>query len=164
MNEKQVFIQAYMDENICFGCGQNHPEGLNIHSIWQGDTMICEWNPTEKYQGWKGLMNGGILATLMDCHTMATATAHAYKIENNRTWDSLPTYRYATGTLNIKYLKPTPIDKKIILKAFVKEVKGKKTIIFCEIWAGEEKTAEGEVIAIRVFDSSLDNENNVFRG
>ncbi len=158
------FIQAYMEENICFGCGQNHPEGLKIESVWEKDAMVCEWIPTEKYQGWKGLMNGGILATLMDCHTMATATAHAYKTENNRKWDTLPIYRYATGTMSIKYLKPTSIDKKIFLKAKIKEVKGKKTIIACEIWSGEEKTAEGEVVAIRVFDSSLENENNIFKG
>lgn len=158
------FLQAHMSENICFGCGQKHPDGLQIKSIWQGDEMICEWTPQEKYQGWKNLLNGGIMATLMDCHTMATATAYAYKIENDRDWDSEPVYRYATGTLNIKYLKPTPIQQKITLKARVIETKGKKTIVNCEIWSGNEKTAEGQVVAIRVFDSSQDNSNNIFNG
>jgi acyl-CoA thioesterase FadM len=73
-------------------------------------------------------------------------------------------YRYATGTLNIKYLKPTPIQQKITLKARVIETKGKKTIVNCEIWSGNEKTAEGQVVAIRVFDSSQDNSNNIFNG
>ena len=72
--------------------------------------------------------------------------------------NSTPEYRYATGTLNVKYLKPTP-NTEVELRARVVEVKGRKTVLSCDFYSENgEKTAEAEVVAIRVFDSSEDKE------
>ena len=68
-------------------------------------------------------MNGGIMATLIDCHCMGTAMADAYRREN-RSLNTSPEYRYATGTLHVKYLKPTP-NTEVELRAKVVEVKGR---------------------------------------
>jgi acyl-coenzyme A thioesterase PaaI-like protein len=150
-------FQDHMPENVCFGCGKNH-EGLQIKSFWDGDVSICRWASDEKYHGWANLMNGGIMATLIDCHCMGTAMADAYRREN-RDLDSEPVYRYATGTLTIKYLKPTPNDT-VELRARILEVKGRKTRLNCDFMSSSgEKTAEAEVIAIRVYDSSQDPES-----
>ena len=165
MNQQEsAYLQDYMGENVCFGCGSHNPEGLQIKSFWEGDVCVCNWNSQEKYNGWRNLLNGGILATLIDCHTMAAATAHAYKVENDRHWSTEPTYRYATGTLTVKYLKPTPNDLPLQLRATVQAVKGKKTTVKCEVWCNDVMTAEAEVIAIRVYDSSQAQENNPFQG
>lgn len=150
---KSPYIQDYMDGNICFGCGKENHEGLQIKSFWEGDTCICRWDSMDKYQGWTNLMNGGILATLIDCHTMGAAMSHAYHLEN-RWYDTSPAYMYATGTLTVKYLKPTPNNDTLELRAKILEVKGKKTVLHCEAWVGDLKTAEAEVIAIRVVDTS----------
>lgn len=154
------YFQDYMAGNICFGCGKHHPDGLNIKSYWDGDTAVCHWKSQEKYQGWKNLLNGGILASLIDCHTMCTSMAAAYRAEN-RDLNSQPEYRYATGTLNVKYLKPTPNDADIELRAKIVEIKSRKTVLHCEVFANGEKTAEAEVIGLRVFDSSRED-NGVF--
>lgn len=66
-------------------------------------------------------MNGGIIAIMVDCHCMSTAIAYACRMEG-RSLDSKPIYRYATGTLTIKYLQPTPNDK-VELRARVVAVK-----------------------------------------
>ncbi len=150
------YFQDFMPGNICFGCGRDNHEGLKISSYWQGKEAICHWRSEDKYQGWKGVLNGGIIATLIDCHTMCTAMAEAYKSEN-RTLDTNPIYRYATGTLTVNYLKPTLNDAPVTLKAKVIEVKGKKTVLKCEVWSNEELTAQADVVAIRVFDSSKEN-------
>jgi len=142
-----------MHSNVCFGCGNDNHEGLQIKSYWDGDVAICKWISQEKYHGWKNILNGGILATLIDCHTMCTASAYAYRIEN-RNLGSTPVYKYATGTLTVKYLKPTPNNKPIELKAQVTEQRGKVTTVSCEVYCEGIKTAEATVIAIRVFDSS----------
>jgi len=155
-----MYFQNHMPENVCFGCGHNH-DGLKIKSYWQGEESICEWQSQEKYHGWRNLMNGGIMATLIDCHCMCTAMADAYRKED-RALDSTPEYRYATGTLSIKYLKPTP-NTKVELRARVIEVKGRKTTLKCDLYSENgEKTAEADVIAIRVFDSS-ENKATVFK-
>lgn len=142
-----------MSENVCFGCGIHNDEGLNIKSYWEREESVCVWQPQEKYHGWSDLLNGGIMATLIDCHCMCTAMAHAYK-EEDRALDSQPEYRYATGTLNIKYLKPTSVNHPVELRAKVLEVKGRKTVLSCAFYSQGIKTAESEVIAIRVYDSS----------
>lgn len=154
------YFQDYMPENVCFGCGQNH-QGLQIKSFWNGDESICQWTSQEKYHGWSHLMNGGIIATLIDCHCMGTAMADAYRREE-RPLDSLPEYRYATGTLTIKYLKPTP-NTCVELRARVMEVKARKTVLKCDLYSEEgEKTVQADVVAIRVFDSSKEK-NNIFK-
>lgn len=156
------FFQSHMPENVCFGCGINNEAGLQIKSYWKGDEAVCQWKSEEKYHGWANLLNGGIMATLIDCHCMGTAMADAYRREG-RDLESQPVYRYATGSLSVKYLKPTPNDQTITLRARVTEVKGRKTVLHCEMSVNGDVTATAEVIAIRVFDSSSHSGDNPFK-
>ena len=160
--DKDIF-QNHMPGNVCFGCGKDNHEGLQINSYWVGDVAVCEFMPAEKHNGWKDILNGGIIATIIDCHCMGTAAANAYRLEN-RPLGSEPEYRYATGTMTLKYLKPTSNLHPVELRATVTEVKGKKTVMQCELFSQGVKTAEAEVIAIRVYDGSQDNEGNQFKG
>ncbi|MEM6264061.1 MAG: PaaI family thioesterase [Bacteroidota bacterium] len=157
------YFQEFMPENVCYGCGLHNDQGLQIKSYWEGAESVCHWTPQPHHHGWKGLLNGGIIATLIDCHCMCTAMAASYK-EEGRGLGSLPEYRYATGTLNVKYLKPTPMKAALSLRAEVLEIKGRKTTMKCSFFAGEVCTAEAEVIAIRVFDSSKDTGGSPFGG
>lgn len=158
MSGKKYF-QDHIPGNICFGCGRDNHEGLNISSYWEDKEAVCIYHSDDRFQGWKNIMNGGIIATLVDCHTMCTAAAHAYRLEK-RELGTLPTYKYATGTLTVKYLKPTPNDKPVELRATVIEQKGKKSIIECAVYSEGVKTAEANVVGIRVFSS--DQEKGVF--
>ena len=150
-----------MPGNVCFGCGSENHQGLQIKSYWQDDVSICDWQAQPHHHGWPGLMNGGVIASVIDCHCMCTAMAHAYRLED-RELDSEPHYKYATGTMTIKYLKPTSNDVPVTLKATVTEVKGKKSTVMCEVYSEGKLTVTAEVIAIRVFDSSLE-EAGVFQ-
>lgn len=156
------YFQDFMPENVCFGCGKSNHEGLQIKSAWDGEESICEWMPEEKHHGWANLLNGGVIATLIDCHSMCTAMAHAYRLEQ-RELDSQPEYRYATGSMQIKYLKPTSNNHSVVLKAKIVEVKNRKTVVECEVFSQGIKTVEAKVIALRVFDSSQADENNPFK-
>ena len=159
MESKKEYFQDFMPNNICFGCGRDNHFGLQISSYWEGSEAVCIWNSEKKYQGWKGVLNGGILAALIDCHTMGTAMAATYQAEG-RSLDSLPEYRYATGTIKVKYLKPTPNAKPVELRAEVLEIKGRKVVLTCRAYSEGTLTAEAEVVAIRVYDSSKDKEDS----
>lgn len=156
------YFQNHMHENVCFGCGIKNDDGLHVKSYWDGDESVCMWLSEEKYQGWSNLMNGGIMATLIDCHCMCTSMAYAYKMEK-RELNSLPEYRYATGTLKVKYILPTSNVHPVELRARVTEMKGRKIVLNCDFYSQGKKTAEAEVIGIRVFDSSKDKEGSVFK-
>jgi len=123
--EKSKYFQDYMPGNVCYGCGRENHDGLKIRSYWEGEEAVCIWHSQDKYNGWQGILNGGVLATLIDCHSMCTAMAAAYRAEE-REINSEPIYHYATASLNIKYLKPTSNDHPIEIRATIKEMKGKK--------------------------------------
>ncbi len=55
-----------VDERSCFACGMDNPDGLRIEWTVEGKTTYAEFTPDAKYQGWKGILHGGILATLLD--------------------------------------------------------------------------------------------------
>jgi acyl-coenzyme A thioesterase PaaI-like protein len=157
MNSTDCF-QDHMPGNICFGCGRDNHEGLQISSWWDGEEGVCTWDPQKRYEGWQGLVNGGIMATLVDCHCMCTAMAHEAR-EAGRSLEEPPYNRFATGQMTIRYLKPAPADRPLEVRAHVTGVKDKrKYTLKCEVYSGSrdeggQKLVEAEVIAFLVFSS-----------
>lgn len=160
MKDKQYF-QDHMPGNVCFGCGSENPDGLQIRSFWDGDEAVCIFDSEPKYHGWEKVMNGGILATLIDCHCMGTAMAAAYRAEG-RSLDSQPYYRYATAEITVRYLKPTPNDLPVELRARVQKISGRRVWLSCEVSVEGSKTAEAEAVGVRVLEGEPE-EGSIFR-
>jgi len=147
MSEKP--FQDYWKHNKCWGCGHNE-HGLQIKSNWVGDKSVCIWK-SENYHaaGPEGFLNGGIISSVIDCHTVGSAIANEYKLEG-REPDSKPIIWCVTASLKVDYLKPTPIDIPIRLEAYITKREGRKIWICCDVYSDNLKTAMGEVLAIRV--------------
>jgi acyl-coenzyme A thioesterase PaaI-like protein len=143
-------LQDIWPQATCYGCGPSNPVGLHIKSYWSGDEVICTFNP-QPYQnsGFDNVMYGGLVASLCDCHSVWTAIAATYRHEG-REHGSEPVISYVTGNLNVSYLAPTPLDRPIVLSARVQEIHPRKAIVTCDVYAGEMKTAEARIIAVRV--------------
>src|SRR5579863_2628735 len=107
-------------EGVCFGCGPKNPQGLQIKSYWDADNVhvVTTYLPDERYMGWPALVYGGLISCLVDCHSNWTAIANHYRAEN-RDAGSLPRIHCVTGSLGVKYIKPTPIGVPLKLKARV---------------------------------------------
>jgi acyl-CoA thioesterase FadM len=99
-----------------------------------------------------GFAYGGLIASLIDCHSTGTAAAAMYRQEG-RDLDTLPAFRFVTGSLHVDYLKPTPIDGPIEIRGRVKEIKGRKVIVETSVLAGGVTTARGEVVAVQMPES-----------
>ncbi len=138
-------------DGVCFGCGSAHPHGLHIKSHWHEDGVhvICTHMPAADFHGWPGLVYGGLIAMLVDCHSNWTAMAYHYRAEG-RAPDSKPRIDCVTGSLGVKYLKPTPMDVPLLLKARVEGEVARKTRVLCEVYAGDVLTALGDSIFVRV--------------
>lgn len=146
----QRAIQDELVGNYCWGCGSLNPLGLQIKSHWSGDESVCTWQPrAEHMAGPQGILNGGIIATIIDCHGVSTAVADAYRREG-RAMDSEPLIWYATGSLHVSYLRPAPIAEPVTIRARIKETTDRKTIVTCSVWARGQECAQGEVVAVRV--------------
>ena len=148
---KNAFQDLYLDARAdCWGCGRNNPDGLYIKSRWDGDEAVAFFTPKPQHTGHKGVVNGGIIATLMDCHCMGLAMAYAHRQEDRRI-GSQPLITYVTGSLKVDYLKPTPLTQQALeLRARVERVEGRKTWMTVSLLAEGVETARGEVLGVRI--------------
>jgi acyl-coenzyme A thioesterase PaaI-like protein len=137
------------DLAVCWGCGHSNLHGLQIKSRWEGDEAVCEFQPQSHHTAYPGVLNGGIIATIIDCHCINTAMANIYRAEG-RPHGSDPQVACVTGEMNIRYLKPTPLDSPVTLRARITTVEGRKTRVQCSLFSQGEECARGDVLAVRL--------------
>ena len=145
--------QSFQDQgavNFCYGCGADNANGLRIKSYWDGEEAVATWKAQPHHCGGsKEIVNGGIIASLIDCHSLNLAIAYAYRNER-RAIGSSPRIGYVTGNLNIAYVKPTPINEPLHLRARITKTEGRKTWVSCTLSAAGQVCASGEVLGVRV--------------
>ncbi len=100
-NRRRVRISTDLSESMCFGCGQNNPIGLKLDFQWDGKTVKAEFTPTKVYQGWSGVVHGGIIASMLD-----EAMAYACRFEG---------MNCVTGKMQIRFRHPAVIDEPLII-------------------------------------------------
>ncbi|MEO8286492.1 MAG: PaaI family thioesterase [Chloroflexota bacterium] len=153
-----VGLQDVWPDATCYGCGPANPAGLQIKSFWSSDgtEVICRFKPRpEQNAGFPNVMYGGLVASLIDCHSIWTAIAWTYRAEG-REHGSLPAISYVTGSLTVRYLSPTALDREVLLRSRVVELHAKKALVKCSVFSGDKETATGEVLAVRFsMDKSL---------
>ena len=151
-------IQDSMHIKTCFGCGAENDKGLRIKTHWDGEKGVCTYHPEPHMMaGPPQVLNGGIVATLVDCHGISTAIAYLYQQEG-RAPGTEPGIWCVTGSLQVNYKRPTPIDRPVELTARVVKVDGRKLTVECVLEAEGKVTAEGTVRAVRVERTWTDGE------
>ena len=146
-------LQDQMRENYCWGCGADNPAGLHLKSYWDGELAVAEWTPSDQFAaGPRHFLNGGIIATLMDCHGVCTAVAAAYEREG-REIGTDPELWHATVSLSVDYLRPVPIDEALQLSARVATYGDDATSVECVLAAGGKDRARATVGTRRVPDT-----------
>lgn len=150
-------IQDSIPNNHCFGCGPDNPLGLHIKSYRSDDVTICTYQPRpEQSAGPRQFVYGGTIASIIDCHSVGTAIANYYALED-RAIGSKPEIWCVTGRLDVSYKKPTPIDQPVVLTARIVDCSDAKTTVECTATSRDTVTAEATVIAVRVPDSWRSN-------
>lgn len=146
-------FQDYYEESTshCYGCGRLNEHGLQIKSYWDGAEAVCVFQPHHYHTAIPGYVYGGLIASLIDCHSTGTAAAAAYR-DSGREMDSQPPFRFVTASLHVDYLRPTPIAGPLTIRAQVKEIKGRKITIQATLSANGQTCAKGEVVAVQMPD------------
>ena len=143
-------IQDFIPHNHCYGCGPQNPDGMQIKSYWDGKESRCSYSPRpEQCAGPTQYLYGGTIASLIDCHCVCTSIANYYHRDGFEVGEG-PEIWCVTGSLEVRYLRPTPIDSPVQLIATISECTNRKTILQCTLSSGGEVTAEGRVVAVRV--------------
>ncbi len=152
---KAAFQDFYPDNLAhCYGCGRMNDHGHQIKTYWDGDETVTRYRPAPFHTAIPGFVYGGLLASLIDCHSTGTAAAAMYRAEG-RPMDSQPPFRFVTGSLHVDYLKPTPMGVELILRGKVKEIHGRKVIVETTLYANDLATARGEVVAVQMPETFL---------
>ena len=152
-------LQAQIPHNHCFGCGPGNKAGLNLESFWTGEgASVARFVPQPHHCAAPShFVNGGIIATLIDCHCICTATAAAYR-RAGRAPGSIPHIYLVTASLAVRYLRPAPIAGPLELFADIKAVERKTFTLGCTLEARGKTCASAEVVAVQVGESWMDAE------
>jgi acyl-coenzyme A thioesterase PaaI-like protein len=152
---QNAFQDYYPDDlSHCFGCGRLNPQGHHIKSYWDGEETVAHFLPQVFHTAIPGTVYGGLLASLLDCHSTGTAAAAAYRADG-RPMDSDPPYRFVTASLKVEYLRPTPMGEVLEIRGQVKEISGRKVIVRTTLAARGEICVRGEVVAVQMPESMV---------
>ncbi len=145
---KREYIQDSWphEGTFCWGCGKNNEHGLQLKSYWEDEIAIARWQPKEHHLAFPGVLNGGIISTLIDCHSTGTANAAGHKMFGKDNND----FMYVTASISVNLLQPTPLHTPVTLRAWVKEAIEKRISVSCELYSDDVKCATGEVVCIHV--------------
>jgi acyl-coenzyme A thioesterase PaaI-like protein len=132
----------------CYGCGADNPLGLKIKSWLEGDECVCRWRPEAHHVSYPGFLNGGIACTLIDCHSAWAAFALECRDRglDMEAQSGLPTGW--TRAMSVEFLKPTPSDAELMLRArLAKKGRTSRTVI-CSIYVDGEECVTGKVTMV----------------
>lgn len=123
--------ERYAPTMTCFGCGPANAKGLRIRSFPEGDEVVAEWQPEPHHEAFPGVLNGGIIGTLLDCHCNWAA---AYFLMRRDGRDRPPCT--VTADYAITMRRPTPAASPVRLRARVVESSADRAVV--------EGTLEGD--------------------
>ena len=138
--------ELYSPQGICFGCGPANPKGLRIRSRVEGDRVVATWRAEPHHQAFPGILNGGIVGSLLDCHCNWTAAWHLMR---QNAVDRPPCT--VTADYAIRLTRPTPVDLPLELSAHVVEAKGDRAVVEGTLSAAGQVTAtcRGTFVAVQ---------------
>ena len=150
-NTREVAFQDQIPGNHCFGCGPDNEGGLRIKSYWSGeDEAECRFLAQPHHNaGPVGYLNGGIISTLIDCHAINTALAKAYQLAGREMGTGEQLW-CVTGSLEVRFENPVPIDREVLLIARIEKLDGRKTHLRCDLSSDGVVCARGSVLSIQV--------------
>lgn len=136
MDHEQSLQDKYDPQGQCFGCGPANPRGLQIKSYPENDHVVMRFRPAPHHLAFQGIVNGGIIGTLFDCHCNWTAAYHLMLSNDLET--APPT---VTAEYSVKLKRPTPLDAELLFRAWPAEIEGNRAVIEGEL------EAEGTITA-----------------
>ena len=142
---KKAVQDEFAPNSICFGCGPSNKDGLQIKSYRTNDGLEMEFECEEKHQAFPGVINGGVIGSLIDCHGNWTA---AIAIMDQK-GDEKPSCT-VTANYSVKLMRPTPSDEILTITSKIEELHEDRARVSMELYANEKLCAKGEGLFVSV--------------
>ena len=124
MNPELSLQDQYAAKSICFGCGPANAHGLQIKSFVDDDQVIAHYQPQPYHNAFPGVLNGGIIGALLDCHCNWAASWFLMQ----RDGLSHPPC-CVTADFSVQLRRPTPMDQTLTIIACLDHTDGNKAVI-----------------------------------
>ena len=150
MADELCLQERYAPNNACFGCGPANESGLRIRSFATTDDadaeVVATWQPSKHHEAFEGMLNGGIIGALLDCHSNWTAAWHLMK----SCGESTPPCT-VTADFHVRMKRPTPSDAPVELRARPAKREGSKVVVEATLRSGDTITATctGTFVAVK---------------
>ncbi len=146
MTTGQSLQDLYAPADHCFGCGPANEHGLRIKSYVDGDEVVAEWTPDRRHEAFDGVVNGGVIGALFDCHSNWTAAWHLML----RHGGSEPPCT-VTADYQVHLVWPTSSRGPLRLRAWVVESQDESAVVEASLEAAGRTTAycRGTFVAVR---------------
>lgn len=146
MSGGQSLQERYARASTCFGCGPANAKGLRIRSFVEGEAVVAEWRAEPHHEAFPGVLNGGIVGALLDCHSNWTAAHHLMRAAGADHVPSCVTAEYA-----VKMRKPTATAGALRLEARVVDSSADRATVEATLSAEGVVTAtcRGTFVAVK---------------
>lgn len=136
----------YARNNHCFGCGPANERGLRIKSYASDNEVVAEWTPERHHEAFDGVVNGGIIGALFDCHSNWTAAWYLMKRDGSHEPPCT-----VTSDFQVQLVWPTSSGGPLRLRAWVVESQEDRAVVEATIEAGGRTTAycRGTFVAVQ---------------
>lgn len=131
----------------CYGCGRLNANGLHVKTEWADGEGTARFQPASYHMALPGFVYGGLIASLADCHAIGTA-AGASMAARGETPGRDPTPRFVTASLQVDFLRPTPLGPELLLRARPTEVGERKVVVAVSLLAEGVECARARVVAV----------------
>jgi len=137
---------TYGPDTVCFGCGPANAKGLQLKTFAQGDECVAEYRVQKHHQAFPGAVSGGIICTLLDCHSNWTATWALMRRSGAHTPPST-----VTADFHVFLKRPTPSDAVLKLRAHAAELSDDRALIEATLEANGKvcATCTGRFVAVK---------------
>ena len=136
----------YAPGNRCFGCGPANDKGLRLKSHEEAGGLVAEWRPEPHHEAFTGMLNGGIIGALLDCHSNWTAAWHLMR----QAGQASPPCT-VTAEFHVKLRRPTPSTEPVQLRARVVESAADRATVEATLESQGQVTAtcRGVFVAVK---------------
>jgi uncharacterized protein (TIGR00369 family) len=142
----QSVQERHAPRNHCFGCGPVNEKGLRIRSREEGELLVADWMPEPHHEAFDGVLNGGIIGALLDCHGNWAAAMHLMRQAGADGPPCTVTADYA-----VRFMRPTPSGAPVRLEAKVVECSADRAVVHATLLSGGKAcaTCRGTFVAVK---------------
>jgi len=146
--EARCLQERFAPASSCFGCGPANAFGLRVRSFptGTGDDTSAEWTPAVQHEAFPGVLAGGVIGALLDCHSNWTAAWHLLRRDGLEHPPCTVTAEYA-----VTLKRPAPTKEPVRLLARVVESTGDRVVVEAELVAAGKTcaTCRGVFVAVK---------------